>query len=402
MNAKYFILSLATLLSVQANALVTKVYRYKTDKATVQRTAQDFQLNEQETHRFNRVLSVTKYTDIYEERLEYQDYSYYDFECSDISSNGSAGDWKGYFSASTKQQPIVLAKAIKGLGKATAPALVRQLKKNNNRKPRSWSAFKRLVKRANQNAKGMYSRVIIEHGDFNRQSLGYETADCRSVLKVESYAYTVERLVESINSGKKDYNINLNVSNSPLLKGENETYKLELKVKANVFGDITVKPVVKSLRAHNRYSSTYSNLGSGEFTVNLQGNGRILKKVNKDDVVISLKKQGKELFLDATNNLTEVLSRTGGYVDISGEIQRYRAAWANKTMKEFGLTIEADETTRRAIPMNYVMPVEKGWFGGEEEHKFLYEYRIRVVGNKFYDSSYSTSTKDTNKLSNLK
>ena len=161
-------------------------------------------------------LSIT--SDIYRVSLEWRWVDEVVFDCEDdLLSDGTSGDWKGFFNAPKEDKAARLAAAIKGVGISTAERLLEDGVFSN--KPRSWRQFADRIERASEDyGTGFGYQVLVEFKKENMINLGYlvegqcgtKVVSVRKLVPVKNY-YRTE---------SKDFEIR--IKNAPLLRGEQE------------------------------------------------------------------------------------------------------------------------------------------------------------------------------------
>jgi hypothetical protein len=112
---------------------------------------------------------------------------YYDYDCNAISS-GSNPLWNAYFQTGGEKKAAALDNAIKGVGIDSAKALIKGGYFRS--KPKTWNDFKdelRSAADAGVIKKSVYTNATTQYGADNLQALGYTLAQCRTVLKSDTF-----------------------------------------------------------------------------------------------------------------------------------------------------------------------------------------------------------------------
>ncbi len=187
-----------------------------------------------------------------------------EYSCEDVDTNsdGRQGNWHGFYEAPQAKKADSLAKAIQGVGDRTAPHLVAYFMKG---KPRSWSAFTKLIKTAakDMTAKGIpsgwASQVIYTHKEENIRNLGYlsNAVDCRADVKT----YKIEN---SEKLGEVNALVKLKARNISLLPGESENFEIQYDGKRVSVTASEGYNQVASRVAYSDYGNRYDTSASVE------------------------------------------------------------------------------------------------------------------------------------------
>lgn len=104
--------------------------------------------------------------------------------CYEVVCRGQAGQsalWDAFYAASRKDKPRRLADAIKGVGPASAKALVEA--EVFRTKPRTWAEFAALIREAGDRriiSRSVATQVVETYREDNLRLLGYSPTSCRS------------------------------------------------------------------------------------------------------------------------------------------------------------------------------------------------------------------------------
>lgn len=186
----------------------------------------------------------------------------YSCEDTDTNADGRQGNWNGFYEAPQSQKAAALAKSIQGVGDRTAPYLVAYFMKG---KPRSWSAFAKLIKAAakDMTAKGISSgwasQVIYTYKEENMRNLGYlsSSVDCNAVVKT----YKIE---SSEKLGDVNALVKVKARNISLLPGEAESFELQYDGKRVTVTASEGYNQVASRVAYSDYGNRYDTSASVE------------------------------------------------------------------------------------------------------------------------------------------
>jgi hypothetical protein len=161
--------------------------------------------------------------------------------CYETKCEGGAGRsaaWDAFFSAKKEEKATKLAAAIKGVGKASAEALVSGGYFSS--KPRSWEAFKtQIIKAASDRAitEQVKTLVLSTYRSENISNLGYASGNCTStpypcqeVVVIREGGYVSQTCDDprEILVDQKAMNYNVQVENAVLLPSETEKLVLTL------------------------------------------------------------------------------------------------------------------------------------------------------------------------------
>lgn len=181
--------------------------------------------------------------------------TYEDLECREVEGEGR-GDWHGLFSAPKREKAKRLADAVQGIGEGTAQCIIDSGAFSS--KPRSWSAFQKRIREAEEVCgKGIYYRVVVQHGRDNVSSLGYyNDQDCRTVQRQE-------RVNRPVEHREPDHmarvTVQLTFRGGPLRPSESESFSVH-------YDGITAG--VEPSSRYNRYQVTQT--GASDFVLDGQ------------------------------------------------------------------------------------------------------------------------------------
>lgn len=199
--------------------------------------------------------------------------------CYELKCEGGAGrspNWDAFYSAKKAEKASKLAKAIKGIGKSSADALVDG--GSFSTKPRSWEAFKSEINSAANSgaiSQQVKTLVLSTYRADNMSNLGYASGNCHdtvyscdevTVLREGQYISQQcdeprESLVDS-----KLMNYSFQIKGAVLLPSETEALRLSL----------SGSPEEMTLGAteYNNYSSQILSAGENQVVVAINGTGR--------------------------------------------------------------------------------------------------------------------------------
>ncbi len=178
-------------------------------------------------------------------------------ECTDEQGDGSTGQWYGFYNVPKAEKPAALAKAVKGIGQATAEKIV----EHNllTFKPRSWSEFKSTIRQIESRLERLgynnkfASYVVEQYGYENRINLGYGTASsCRTVSR-PCIQYVLQETRTYSHSQNRD--LTVSVKNQVLQSFEVDHVTITV---GSAEGDIGI-----STEGYNSYKATYFDRGTG-------------------------------------------------------------------------------------------------------------------------------------------
>lgn len=211
-------------------------------------------------------------------------------QCSNDQGDGSEGQWNNFFNVPKGQKAAALAASIKGIGKVTAERIV-----DNNLftyKPKSWSAFKSLISKIQNQLEGLgykyqiYNNVVEVYGYDNMIALGYGNE--RSCTYVNSYC--TQWVTKEFKTFSHHINRNLSVSinNQSLQSFETDTVEITVGTERH---DVAI-----SGGYYNKYQGTINRQGN---TIDLEAS-RLLRPVPVNEVAATLLKEDARLVLNVS------------------------------------------------------------------------------------------------------
>jgi len=303
-------------------------------------------------------------SDIYKITSEYRWVEEKVWECDgDGDGDGTTGDWKGFFNVPKDRKAGALADAIRGVGLSTAKRLVED--RYFNSKPRSWSAFSSVIKRADDQYKTGFSyEVLGKYKKDNMTNLGYIVeGECRWVTKREFRRVPVKRFhhVE-----KREFAVVVN--DAVLLSGEEESFKV-------VFDGFET-----DLRIYSKYNSFEINRfeESGRVVYELTGTRKRVDPSNNMELVAE--RDDRKLILTVSNPNFDPEVDEDADVYIEGEVKKDGFLFFNKPLAKFKARLNKENST--TVIDNIQASVKRGM-------KILVNYRIRYYNSKYYTDDQS-------------
>ncbi len=199
--------------------------------------------------------------------------------CYEVKCSGGAGRseaWDAFYSARKAEKPSKLAAAIKGVGKASAEALVAG--NYFSSKPRSWDSFKsEITAAANSGAitQQVKTMVLSTYRADNMANLGYAAGSCTSVpyscqeVVIVQEGYYVPRTCDDSREtviDTKVLNVTMDVKGAVLLPSEVD------KVSVTLSGAISEISVSQGI--YNNYSAHVAEVNGNSILLEIDGAGR--------------------------------------------------------------------------------------------------------------------------------
>jgi hypothetical protein len=287
------------------------------------------------------------------------------WECDDeTSGDGSQGDWKGFFNVPKNQKAQALASAIKGVGLSTAQKLVDD--NSFSSKPRSWSAFARVINDADDRYKTGFSYdVVVKYKKENMTDLGYIVeGKCDYVTKRVFRRVPVRKFHHT---EEKDFLVT--VSNAPLLSGEEESFTV-------VFDGFDSRVAISS--RYNNYEVTRHEEGT-RTVFELIGERQKVSPPN--GLSIQAKRDGKRLVLTINdkNFSSDLDPDAKRFVKI--EVKKDGILFFNKKLAELEAELNGDDSITVLDDIN--ASVKSG-------DKILIKYTLEHRDSLFYNTKKSS------------
>ena len=292
-----------------------------------------------------------------------------DLVCREEGGNGK-GNWYGFFNVPKSEKANSLAKAIKGVGQATAPQLVPYF----NSKPRSWGQFKSVISNADRSiGNGLYYRVVVQYGQDNMRNLGYYSeTNCHYETHYETIIVP-EEVKTPFRQSRRSYSIS--IQDGDLLSTEKERFDVQ-------FDGFDAQLVINS--QYNRYSINKSERGShvhfevvgARQQVRPENSLNVMPYFDGDEYVLKI--------IDGLNN-SETRNLLGTTVV---EIVVHRDKKWNPIDEKFKLERELSASGETIVRTGVT----------KNGRKIFAKYSLKRVGSRFFNQKDS----QTNKTSKLR
>lgn len=313
-------------------------------------------------------LSTTLDARIYRVSTKMQWVDEWVFECEDdLFSDGSRGDWKGFFSARRADKPARLAAAIQGVGLSTAEMLVED--GYFRHKPRSWREFVRSIEDADDTYQTGFSyEVLVTYKKNNLINLGYLVeGQCGYVIKKRLRRVPVKVFHRS---ESRSYEIRIN--NAPLLTAEKESFTVSF----DGFDDSI------------HFRSAYNDYQVDRWTTNdkvvfeLTGSRKLVRPDNTLSATASSSTGKLQVRVSDAAFDKDVLRGTTR--TIVGKVYVDRSGWkSNKHIADFAQPLNNDSATTLIEDLGVQVPQER----------ILIVYSIQHQGSRYYSSEPSFTKK---------
>ncbi len=299
-----------------------------------------------------------------------------EIECTTEPGEGR-GDWKGFFEARGSEKAKALSKAIKGVGPVFAEKLVEG--KYFNKKPRSWSDFSAVIKRADENiGGGLAYRVLSQYRDENIVNLGYYSeTDCTRTVTYETVLKIVEEKVPYRTVTKQFI---VEIEESALLTGESEKFIFTF----NGFEDS-----VSISSDYNSYQIKRVSSSSDRVIYAALGSRLQVTPENTLNAYITTARSGNLSVTFEDVAFDSDLVREMGDIEVEVNIFKNRNWWFDKNIGSF--TKRLSFTDKDPIEFENLMQINPGT-------KVYIQYRIKRLGSKFFNNRFSR-TKNSSTVS---
>jgi hypothetical protein len=300
--------------------------------------------------------------------------------CDTVGNEGKGSSplWDRFYSARKDQKAAALADAVKGIGESTAKKLVEDGYFDS--KPRSWAAFKDVIRAADRDYKtGFSNEVLNTFGNENIKALGYYDSsrlDCRIVFVNEQVLREVET-TKPHSFPKKAFNIK--VEGAPLINGENEEFTLNY----NGIDD--------SLQAPTQYNSyqVSRNEQGGVVNYTLKGNRKQISPQNSL-AVTPRSKNGKLVFDVVDSAFDPALGTQMGKTVIHYKVQKDKFGPFNSNLGKGAKTLSTSSTDSTVDTGISVKPGTN----------LRIEYSLQRTGSTFFNSNKSREKVEQSKANN--
>jgi len=283
---------------------------------------------------------------------------------------GKSEAWNRFYSAPKSQKPRALADAVRGIGPSTAECLVDR--NYFSSKPRSWSEFKGVIRRADRNCgENLYENVIQKYGSDNMDTLGYrgDAASCHYAQEPEFYD-VYEEVRRYVRDAQERFTIE--VENAPLLKLESEKFTI-------AYDGFSDSLNVDS--AFNSFQQIRQNAGDRVVYV-LRGQRKPAQPLNT--LVVTPRSVAGKLVLDIQDTQYDPST-----IQELGTTYMVYSVMEDKLIDKAhvkNVQVELNSRTgRTTVNTGFSMSsVGKGWFSSKK-HMVFVDYKVRRAGTNFFN-----------------
>lgn len=302
-----------------------------------------------------------------------------------IEPDGSDGQWYGFFDYGSRnyRSPEALAKAIKGVGPATAEALVFEGDFMRSR-PTSWRGFvsevRKMMKRWEVEPDmgrlaANLSSVITTYGEENRTTLGYysrQVSQCHTeydtVLAFEDRSE--EKVLETL---PKSSTVTIQFANreAVLLAGEIEDFVVSY--------DGMKSPELRLPDRFNQYTVIRKEGSDSNVTFVVQGSRRVVTPPNVVDAYLT--SAGGAVMLNARDAFFSQLGEHAGKVIVAGTLYYDRASWfSSPKISDFRVELTGPSVSA---------PIPLGGKQIKPGSGIYATYRLQRLGTNVYSQEFS-------------